>query len=246
MTIKDAERKYISIGEAAVFTGLSQETLRRYFAKGKIDGFTSVGGQRRFNKEALKSLCASNLQTDTHDEEQSEGIKREDIKEYGKKRVKRHNVIYARVSSKKQSDDLERQIQFIKSEINNRGKKSDDFELIADIGSGINFNKKGTNILLDYAMSGTIGNVIIANRDRLSRFGFDLFKAIIIKGGGQLTVLNDTETKSSEQELAEDLLAIVHIFSCKQMGKRGYKNRKCNDKNNEIQNLSESTTEGTV
>jgi predicted site-specific integrase-resolvase len=235
MTIKDAQRKFISIGEAAVFTGLSQETLRRYFTKGQVSGFTSAGGQRRFEVENLKSLCARNLQTSSDNEN---GIE--------KRQVKRKDIIYARVSSKKQADDLERQIQFIKQEIINSGKNPDDFELISDIGSGVNFNKKGTNVLLDYAMSGTVGNVIIANKDRLSRFGFDLFKAVIIKGGGKLTVLNNIETRSSEQELAEDLLSIVHIFSCRQMGKRSYKNRKCIDKDSEIQNLPKSNTEVTI
>jgi predicted site-specific integrase-resolvase len=133
MTIRDAQRKFISIGEAAVFTGLSQETLRRYFTKGQVSGFTSAGGQRRFEVENLKSLCARNLQTSSDNEN---GIE--------KRQVKRKDIIYARVSSKKQADDLERQIQFIKQEIINSGKNPDDFELISDIGSGINFNKKGT------------------------------------------------------------------------------------------------------
>lgn len=232
MTIKDVERKYLSIGEAAVFTGLSQETLRRYYKRGKVNGFVTAGGQRRFETKSLESLCASNMQANTIDENRNE-------ENEGRCKKTKINFIYGRVSSKKQIDDLERQLQFIKTESTNRGFKIDEFEIISDIGSGINFNKKGTNILLDHAMSGTIGNVIIANKDRLSRFGFDLFKAIIIKGGGKLTILNDVETKSSEQELAEDLLAIVHIFSCKQMGKRSYKNRKCINKDSEIQDLSQ-------
>lgn len=230
MTIKDVERKFISIGEASVFTGMSQETLRRYFKQGKINGFTSAGGQRRFEVESLKELCSKNLQSNQRDEMGNE--QRE------KRGKEKKNIIYARVSSKKQADDLERQIQFIKQEIEERGKDVNDYELISDIGSGVNFNKKGTNLLLEYALSGTIGEVIVANRDRLSRFGFDLFKAIIKKSGGKLTVINDVQSKSTEQELAEDLLSIVHIFSCKQMGKRSYKNRKCTNQNSEIQDLS--------
>ena len=232
MTIKDVERKFISIGEAAVFTGLSQETLRRYFKQGKVMGFTSAGGQRRFDVESLTELCSVNLQSIQNSQMGAEQIKQSAKKE-------KRKIIYARVSSKKQADDLERQIQFIKQKIIEQGKSIDDFELISDIGSGINFNKKGTQLLLEYALSKTIEEVVIANRDRLSRFGFDLFKAIIKKSGGKLTVLNDIETKSSEQELAEDLLSIVHIFSCKQMGKRSYKNRKCSNKDAEIQNSSE-------
>ncbi len=236
MTIKDVERKFISIGEASVFTGLSQETLRRYFKQGKVNGFTSAGGQRRFEVENLKELCSKNLQSVQNNEMGDERAERRAKKE-------KRNIIYARVSSKKQADDLERQIQFIKEEITKQGKSVDDFELISDIGSGVNFNKKGTNILLDYALSRTIGEVIIANRDRLSRFGFDLFKAIIIKSGGKLTVINDIQSKSSEQELAEDLLSIVHIFSCKQMGKRSYKNRKCSNQDSKVQDSPRFRTE---
>lgn len=232
MTIKDAERKFISIGEASVYTGLSQDTLRRYFKHGKISGFISAGGQRRFEVESLKSLCTNDLQSTQGSENRISGnqqtVKKEKV-----------NIIYARVSSKKQANDLERQIQFIKNKVEESGKDLAKYEVISDIGSGINFNKKGTNILLEHALSRTIGEVIIANRDRLSRFGFDLFKAIIIKSGGKLTVLNDSQTKSTEQELAEDLLAIVHIFSCKQMGKRSYKNRKCTNQNASISNTPE-------
>ena len=237
MTIKDVERKFISIGEASVFTGMSQETLRRYFKQGKVNGFTSAGGQRRFEVESLKQLCSANMQANQRNEMGVEQTEQRARKE-------KRNIIYARVSSKKQADDLERQIQFIKEEITKQGKSIDDFELISDIGSGINFNKKGTNILLDYALSRTIGEVIVANRDRLSRFGFDLFKAIIIKSGGKLTVINDVQSKSSEQELAEDLLSIVHIFSCKQMGKRSYKNRKCSNQDSKVQDSPGLRTEG--
>ena len=76
---------------------------------------------------------------------------------------------------------------------------------------------------MDSCLQGTIGEIVIAHRDRLSRFGFDLFKLIIQKAGGNIIVLDDEKNKSTEQELAEDLLSIIHIYSCKQMGKRKYK-----------------------
>lgn len=219
MTIKDVERKFISIGEASVFTGLAQETLRRWFRDGKVQGFITSGGQRRFSIESLEEICKSNKNSEIRDKKEKE-LKR--------------NYIYARVSTKKQSDDLERQVKYIQEKLQQEGKEIDSYIVIRDIGSGINFNKKGLNLLLDSAMSRTIREVVVANRDRLSRFGFDLIKAVIKKGGGKLKVINDSEIKSSEQELAEDLLSIVHIFSCKQNGKRSYSNRKCKDKDVEI------------
>ena len=98
---------------------------------------------------------------------------------------------------------------------------------ISDIASGINFKRKGLQTILDSCIQGVIGEVIVAHRDRLSRFGFDLIKLIIEKAGGTITVIDDTQHKSTEQELAEDLLSIIHIYSCKQMGKRSYKTKQC-------------------
>ena len=71
-------------------------------------------------------------------------------------------------------------------------------------------------------MQGIIGEVVVAYKDRLARFGFELIEQIIQKGGGKVVILNNNIYKSSEQELAEDLLAIIHVFNCKQMGKRRY------------------------
>jgi len=125
------------------------------------------------------------------------------------------------VSSKKQVDDLARQIDYLKSA---RTEYSSYIPII-DIGSGINFKRQGLSTILDACMQRTIGEVVVAHRDRLSRFGFELIKLIINKAGGTLTVIDDERNKSSEQELSEDLLSIVHIYSCKQMGRRKYRKR---------------------
>jgi len=134
---------------------------------------------------------------------------------------KKQNYIYTRVSSKKQADDLSRQIEYVR----NKRPEYASYIPISDIASGINFNRKGLSTILDAALQGIIGEVIVAHRDRLCRFGFDLIKLIIEKQGGKITVLDDERNKSSEQELSEDLLSIVHIYSCRQMGKRSYKPR---------------------
>jgi predicted site-specific integrase-resolvase len=129
------------------------------------------------------------------------------------------NYIYTRVSSRKQSDDLERQIEFIKSQ---KPEYNTSYKLISDIGSGINFKRQGLITILESCLQNNIGEVVIAHKDRLSRFGFDLIKLIIEKAGGKITIINDEQNKSTEQELAEDLLSIIHIYSCRQMGKRKY------------------------
>lgn len=195
---------FITIFEAARITGLSYQTIRKLGDQQKIQCFkTPQGGHRRFNKQDLERFCGSSiprLQT---------------------KAGEKCNFIYTRVSSKKQLDDLSRQIEYIQQ----RAEYAS-YTVISDVASGINFKRKGLQTILDSCIQGTIGEVVVAHRDRLSRFGFDLIKIVTEKAGGSITVLDDEQNKSTEQELAEDLLSIVHIYSCRQMGKRSYKKGK--------------------
>lgn len=124
-------------------------------------------------------------------------------------------VCYCRVSSYKQKDDLERQSEFMRRQFPNA-------KIIKDIGSGLNWKRKGLKTILDSSMCGVEQTVIVAHRDRLGRFAFDLVKWIIERGGGKLVVLNKIE-HSPEQELTSDLLSILHIFSCRLHGLRSYK-----------------------
>ena len=197
--------EYISILEASKITGLSIQTIRKLGDKKEIKCFKTPSGHRRFNKQDLEKFCDSN----TINEEKSENTQ--------------VNYIYTRVSSKKQLDDLSRQIKYIQQQ----KPEYSSYISISDIASGINFKRKGLQTILDSCLQGVIGEVIVAHRDRLSRFGFDLIKLIIEKAGGTITVIDDTQHKSTEQELAEDLLSIIHIYSCRQMGKRSYKTKQC-------------------
>ena len=198
------EQKFLSIGDAQCFTGLGQARLREFYKEGILKGYTTPSGQRRFNIECLQQFCNITSETQT--------------KEVGK-----INFLYARVSSKKQSDDLSRQVEFLREWA---GDKVSEYVITEDIGSGINFKRKGLNVILDRCLQGVIGEVVVAHKDRLSRFAFDLIETIIKKAGGSITIINDSGNTSSEQELAEDLLSIVHIYSCRQMGKRSYSGRK--------------------
>ena len=197
--------EYIPILEASKITGLSIQTIRKLGDKKEIKCFKTPSGHRRFNKQDLEKFCDSN----TINEEKPENTQ--------------VNYIYTRVSSKKQLDDLSRQIKYIQQ----RNPQYSSYISISDIASGINFKRKGLQTILDSCIQGVIGEVIVAHRDRLSRFGFDLIKLIIEKAGGTITVIDDTQHKSTEQELAEYLLSIIHIYSCGQMGKRSYKTKQC-------------------
>lgn len=194
---------HVKINQARIITGLSDQTLRKYFDQRILQGYTTPAGTRMFDKAHLQKYSSN-----TND--------------VPKKNLEKECIIYVRVSSKKQSDDLSRQLEYIRSTLDNESK----YKVISDIGSGINFKKKGIKTILDKCLQGTIEQVVVAHRDRLCRFGFELFEYIINASGGSLRVLSDESNhKSSEQELAEDLLSIIQIYSCRQMGKRKYRKR---------------------
>lgn len=91
---------------------------------------------------------------------------------------------------------------------------------------------------MDSCLQNNIGEVVITHKDRLCRFGYELIESLVNKAGGKITVLENSREKTSEQELTEDLLSIIHVFSCRQMGKRSYSNRKDKDKDSQDQNIS--------
>ena len=126
----------------------------------------------------------------------------------------RIKVIYARVSSRGQKDDLTRQIEYLRS-------RYPEHELIEDIGSGLNFKRKGFNALLERIMSGEISEVVIVHRDRLCRFGFELFTAIAYRNNCRIMVLEDSKL-SPQSELVQDIVSILHVFSCRLYGLRKY------------------------
>jgi putative resolvase len=199
--MNEKEKDYISVGNASSISGLSVQTIRKMVDTQKISGYKTPSGQRRVNRRDIQEMFNNML-----DDEK-------------KQTIKKQNFLYTRVSTKKQLGDLSRQIEYI------RRPEYDGYILIQDVGSGINFKRKGISTILDSCVQGTIGEIIVAHRDRLSRFGFDLIDLFVQKAGGKITVLENNKITTSEIELAEDLLSIVHIYSCRQMGKRSYSNK---------------------
>jgi putative resolvase len=130
-------------------------------------------------------------------------------------------VGYCRVSSKKQEDDLQRQIENVKMFMIAKGYQ---FEIIQDIGSGINYNKNGLNDLINKVTNGDVEKVVVLYKDRLLRFGFELLENLFKKYDCQIEIIDNTE-KTEEQELVEDLIQIVTVFSCRLQGKRSKKTR---------------------
>lgn len=168
--------------------GIHENTLRKWADDGKIDHIRTGSGQRRYDVDAfLRGRGASSI------------------------------VCYCRVSSRKQRDDLARQVSFMQ-------EKFPQAEIIEDIGSGLNFKRRGLCSLLERAMRGDKLKLMVAHRDRLSRFGFDLIRFVIERPGGEILVLDDAKA-SPDKELVDDLLSIVHVFSCRLNGRRNYQNK---------------------
>jgi len=137
-----------------------------------------------------------------------------DVQSYVNGAVRASVVCYCRVSSTKQRDDLERQVAFMQS-------LYPDAEIIRDVGSGINFKRKGLQTLLDRLLQGDKLTLVVAHRDRLARFGFDLIRYLVECNGGVILV-QDSTVYSPETELTADLLSILHVFSCRMHGLRKY------------------------
>ena len=128
---------------------------------------------------------------------------------------KRIDIIYCRVSSRPQKPELQNQINFLRDKFPNH-------VLITDIASGLNYKRKGLQQILEHTLSGSIGQLVVAHRDRLCRFGFELIDFLITKGGGEILV-QDRNCDSPEQEMVKDITSIINVFSCRLYGLRKYK-----------------------
>jgi predicted site-specific integrase-resolvase len=193
----------VSIQEAAEFLGVAAQTLRRWEREGRlIPDERTPGGRRRYD---LARLRPQQFHTST---------------------AALRTVAYARVSSQDQKDDLERQKQVLELYCARQGWT---FEVIADLGSGMSYHKKGLKRLLDAIVDGQIGRLVITHKDRLLRFGAELVFAICEAKGVEVVILNRGEDTSFEEDLAKDVLEIITVFSARLYGSRSRKNQKLLD-----------------
>ena len=191
--------KYYSINKFSKILGVSTQTLRNGDKKGKLHPHhTSSNGYRYYSHEQLNQVM--NI----------------------KPNLDRIVIGYCRVSSNKQKDDLERQIENMKLYLTAQGKP---FEIISDIGSGIDYKKKGLKELMKRISQNKVDKVVVFYKDRLLRFGFELVEYIASLYDCNIEIIDHTE-KTEQQELVEDLVQIITVFSCKLQGKRANKARK--------------------
>lgn len=167
------DKEFVTVGEAAALTGLHPHTIRKFVEQSSFICYKTPSGQRRINSKSLEEFIDRSLLS-------------KDVSN-----VERKNFLYARVSSENELDELNRQIEFI-----NRPEFSE-YTLIKDIASGIDFKRKGLSIILDECLTGTIGNVVVAYKDILFTYGFELIDEIVKKAGGKITILDKERDEKS-------------------------------------------------
>ena len=128
-------------------------------------------------------------------------------------------VIYTRVSTTNQKDDLNNQVEFLKNYVNSKGLIIN--EIITDIGSGLNYTRKKWNDLINDCINQKVQTIIISNKDRFIRFGYDWFERFLLSYGVNIIIVNNNKLSPNE-ELIQDLISIIHTFSCKIYGLKKY------------------------
>lgn len=193
--------RYVSIREAAQALGVSISTLRRWDTEGRLKPTRTPNGHRRYDLHELQGIGRQPTAQATA----------------GK------TIAYARVSSHDQKADLERQKQVLELYCAGQGWT---YEIISDLGSGMNYRKKGLLRLLDLLISGEISRLVITHKDRLLRFGAELVFAVCEMKNVEVVIINQGEESSFEEDLAEDVLEIITVFSARLYGSRSKKNQK--------------------
>jgi len=191
--------KFLTIGQASKWLGVSPQTLRRWEREGRLKpSQRTSGGQRRYDLSMIG-----------HEKHKQEPFIRK-------------TVAYARVSSHDQKDDLERQKEMLAMYCASQGWT---FEVIADLGSGMNYRKRGLKKLLEGIIEGGIGRLVLTHKDRLLRFGAELVFSICEEKGVEVVLINQGDEPSFEEELAQDVLEIITVFSARLYGSRSRKNK---------------------
>ncbi len=189
--------KLYTVKQASEILGVHPKTIQKWDKEGKIKVIRTPGGRRRIPESEIKRLL---------------GIKTENDLTIG----------YARVSSHTQKDDLQRQIEAIKQYAKERGWQ---VQILKDIGSGLNENRKNYRKLLELVAKGEVSKVIITYPDRLTRFGFKTLEFFFQQHGAEIIVLNEKD-KTPREELIEDLITIISHFTGKLYGMRSHKYKK--------------------
>ena len=191
--------------EFAEMLGVSVITLQRWDREGKLKAYRTPTDRRYYtHKQYVEYMGEGNSN-------------------------KGKTIIYTRVSTTNEKDDLKNQVEFLRQYANGKGIIVD--EIYEDIGSGLNYNRKKWNKLIEDCILGEIKTIMVSHKDRFIRFGYEWFERFLKSNGVEIIVVNN-EALSPHDELVQDLVSIIHVFSCKIYGLRKYKNKILED--NEI------------
>ena len=193
--------KLVSIGKAAKILGVSELTLRRWDEDGRLVARKTEGGHRRYDISEIRPEMVRKFTS-------GEPC---------------NTIAYARVSSEDQADALRRQKQALGLFCSKNGWP---FEIISDIGSGVNYYKKGLTRLLNALIEGKIGRLVLTSKDRLLLFGAELVFSICEAKGVEVVIINATEDQAFEEDLAADMLEIIAVFTARMYGSRNKRNKK--------------------
>ena len=192
--------KLSSIKQAANQLGVSVSTLRRWDETSVLVAQRTPKGHRRYDLSKINPNLTRN-----------------------KVEQQRKTIAYARVSSHEQKPDLQRQIEILELYCSSQGWS---FEVISDLGSGMNYHKKGLKRLLDDILDNKIDRLVLTHKDRLLRFGAELVFALCEARQVEVVIINQGENLSFEEELAQDVLEIITVFSARLYGSPSKKNKK--------------------
>ena len=192
--------KRYKVGEFAKLLNVTVKTLQNWDKQGTLKAYRTPTNQRFYTEEQLNQV----LNLSNNNQNKKQGLK----------------IGYCRVSTHNQKNSLENQEEYLRSYTNAKGVILD--EVFTDIDSGINYSRKNFNKILELVEAGEISEIYVTYKDRFVRFGFDWFNNFCEKHGSKIIILNQPST-SSEQELAEDLLNIVTVFSARNNDLATYK-----------------------
>ena len=197
----------MTVGKAAKYVNRTVNTLQRWDRIGKLKANRNQLTNRRFYyKSELDKVLGKMSISNTN----------------------RKIIAYARVSSNGQKDDLKDQLDYLRQYLNAKGIIANDY--IGDIGSGLNYKRRKWLKLLKEVDQNKIDKIYVTYQDRFIRFGFDFFKQFCEWHNCEIIVLNNVNT-SPDKELVNDLISIIHVFSCRLYGLRRYKKEIKSDSN---------------
>jgi len=205
------------ISEFAKRVGLHPQTVRGMIKRGELKPYITPSGQYRFTEEHVKQVL---------------GVEE---KRNGK------TVIYARVSTQKQKEYLQNQVEVCKQFLASKGLQVD--EIITDVASSFNFKRKGLNKLLDMCFDGEVKTICVYSKDRLSRVAYDLFEQMLKRLGVEVLIVDNSERLTTDEQLKdamEEMISFIHYITSKIYGSRSYKKKKIEECIKEVINAPDN------